>query len=327
MNFTNRASGIVRLIYRILAAAIVVLFVVIFLVRPDSMSAITIWPAWFYPIAGFLGAVLFYPILRKKFLLVTIGLWLLFILVCCDEPVSLFRSTKLSNADYHTRNAQGIVRLITLNCGGGSEEALNETVALNPDVVLLQESPSAEEVAATAKILYGDFGHFFYGADSSIICRGTGTIVYRDIRGIVVELEPISGVKFRAVSVHLPTPSTRADLWSRDCWKEYKDIRVQQRSLLVKYKRIAKRADTLCVIGGDFNMPARDAAAQCLMPELKDAYLESGAGLCNTITNDEPMHRIDQIWISKELIPIVMRAFKTKNSDHRMVVCDIKVRS
>ena len=74
-------------------------------------------------------------------------------------------------------------------------------------------------------------------------------------------------------------------------------------------------------------MPARDAASRGLMPELKDAYLQSGAGLCNTITNDDPMHRIDQIWISGELNPIVMRVFKTKNSDHRMVVCDIKVRS
>jgi endonuclease/exonuclease/phosphatase (EEP) superfamily protein YafD len=95
--------------------------------------------------------------------------------------------------------------------------------------------------------------------------------------------------------------------------------------LLKKYKSVLIESSSPKLIGGDFNLPARDGATRSLKPELRDAYPSSGAGLCNTIINDYPMHRIDQIWVSSEMQPQVMRVFKTKYSDHRMVVCDISL--
>ena len=43
----------------------------------------------------------------------------------------------------------------------------------------------------------------------------------------------------------------------------------------------------------------------------------------NTIINDFPVSRIDQVWVSGEFDSKVVVAHRTRNSDHRMVVCDL----
>jgi hypothetical protein len=205
----------------------------------------------------------------------------------------------------------GIVRVISLNCGGGSAEALNEVVEFQPDIVLAQESPSSEDVAKTAKRLYGNSGSYVYGVGSSVIFRGRGTIAMRDIRCSIVDVELKPGFTVRAASVRLPTPSARLDLWSRECWRHYREFREADVSILSEYKKVLLDSAGPKFIGGDFNMPARDGATRSLKPELRDAYPSSGSGLCNTIINDYPMHRIDQIWVSSDMQPQVMRVFKS----------------
>jgi len=324
---TNQSKTINALRWAVLGLAVVLpLFMsAIFILRPDSFSAVTIWPVWFWLIGGLFGLLLFSAAIPKRMRFVILGLWVIFGLVCCDEPVSLLRFRTLSDLTPEVRLNSGVVRVISLNCGGGLAEALDEVVKFQPDIVLAQESPSSEDVAKTAKRLYGNAGSYVYGVDSSVIFKGRGTIVMQDIRGSVVDVELEPGFNLRVASVHLPTPSTRADLWSRDCWREYQDIWNEQSRLLAKYKAFLMKSSSPKLIGGDFNLPARDGATRSLKPELRDAYPSSGSGLCNTIINDYPMHRIDQIWVSSDMQPQTMRVFKTKHSDHRMVVCDLSV--
>ncbi len=325
MTTKSKTISVLRWIVLCVAFILPLFMSAIFVLRPDSFSAVTIWPVWFWLIGGLFGLLLFSSAIPRRMRLVVLGLWLIFGLVCCDEPVSLLRFRTLSDLKPEVRLDSGIVRVISLNCGGGSAEALNEVVEFQPDIVLTQESPSSEDVAKTAKRLYGTAGSYVYGVDSSVIFRGRGTIAMRDIRGSIVDVELKPGFTVRVASVHLPTPSTRADLWSRDCWREYQDIWNEQSRLLAKYKAFLMQSSSPKLIGGDFNLPAKDGATRSLKPELRDAYPSSGAGLCNTIINDYPMHRIDQIWVSSEMQSQVMRVFKTKYSDHRMVVCDISL--
>lgn len=323
----TRSKTIKALRWAVLGFAVVLpLFMLtIFILRTDSFSAVTIWPVWFWLVGGLFGLLLFSFAIPKCMRFVVLGLWVIFGLVYCDEPVSLLRFRALSDLKPEVRLDSGVVRVISLNCGGGSPEALNEVVQFQPDIVLAQESPSSEDVAKTAKRLYGNSGSYVYGVDSSVIFRSRGTIAMQDIRGSVVDVELEPGFNLRVASVHLPTPSTRADLWSPDCWRDYQNIWRDQSRLLKKYKAVLIESSSPKLIGGDFNLPARDGATRSLKPELRDAYPSSGSGLCNTIINDYPMHRIDQIWVSSDLQPQVMRVFKTKHSDHRMVVCDISL--
>jgi vancomycin resistance protein VanJ len=77
------------------------------------------------------------------------------------------------------------------------------------------------------------------------------------------------------------------------------------------------------VFGGDLNVPAGDGALTPLANlGFSDAWPKAGLGWGNTIANDFPIHRIDQLWL-RGLTPRALIAVPTQYSDHRMVVCDL----
>ena len=78
-------------------------------------------------------------------------------------------------------------------------------------------------------------------------------------------------------------------------------------------------------MGGDFNAPAGDAIFELLYPNLRDAFGEAGVGWGNTITNDYPFLRIDQVWVSHHFQVQRVISRKTAFSDHRMVICDLQL--
>jgi hypothetical protein len=80
------------------------------------------------------------------------------------------------------------------------------------------------------------------------------------------------------------------------------------------------------VLGGDFNAPQGDAVFRCLTPRLHDAFREGGRGWGDTITNDVPFLRIDQVWVSRVFRAVSVVTRRTRHSDHRFVVCDLTIR-
>jgi len=81
------------------------------------------------------------------------------------------------------------------------------------------------------------------------------------------------------------------------------------------------RSSRLIIFGGDFNVPANDGCLAPLHDRLTDAFSLGGIGWGHTALNDVPLFRIDQIWVSRNLSVKSVRAYRSKNSDHRMVVC------
>ena len=83
--------------------------------------------------------------------------------------------------------------------------------------------------------------------------------------------------------------------------------------------------DLPVIVGGDFNAPQGDAVFQLLRPRLHDAFRESGRGWGDTVTNDVPFLRVDQVWVSETFRAVNVVARRTRHSDHRIVVCDLTV--
>ena len=80
------------------------------------------------------------------------------------------------------------------------------------------------------------------------------------------------------------------------------------------------------ICGGDFNAMQGDPVAATMAPRLRDSFAEAGKGWGNTIVNDMPGLRIDQIWVSAQFKATTLFAHKTVDSDHRMVICDLILR-
>lgn len=77
------------------------------------------------------------------------------------------------------------------------------------------------------------------------------------------------------------------------------------------------------IIAGDFNAPQGDRIFSHISGYLYDTFKEQGRGVGNTILNDIPVLRIDQIWVSRNFRTLQSFTVKSDISDHRMVVSDI----
>ncbi len=223
----------------------------------------------------------------------------------------------------------GVVRAVCLNCNVGQIGCVEETLAWNPDVVLLQESPGKESLERIASTLLGEDAGVVYGGDVSILVNGTvlnrTAQVEEHFVGARVELQ--NGMTIELVSTRLSPPPSRLHFWTSDFWGEHRDIRQRHRREVDAIRLSLKRlpADSLALVGGDFNMPPDDAALKPLAEELSDVFRRAGHGWGNTATNEYPLFRVDQIWVSSSLRPDAVVAVRTKYSDHRMVVCDLHV--
>ena len=224
------------------------------------------------------------------------------------------------------------MRVVSLNCGSGSIDAAGEAASLQPDVLLLQEPPSCEGLERLALRVFGPDGAVLCGVGASILVRGqilSGEIpepLGQNYAQARVRLK--SGLEFEAVSLHLGPPAVWYGLWKAENWRAQTEHRRARREKLREMMRGLEAVPWAMplVVAGDFNSPGRDALFRVLKPRLRDAFSEAGRGWGKTVTNDMPLFRFDQVWVSPQWRPAAVKALRTRRSDHRLVVCDLLLR-
>jgi vancomycin resistance protein VanJ len=295
-------------------------------VQPDSLAAITFWPFWLWALPGlFLTAICCrHP--TKRPALAAALLWLLLLAVFTEEPRSLLRSVvSAGSAAPAGPGSPATFRLVSLNCAGGSPQAAVEVIPYQPDIVVLQESPTREEVAQLARDLFGHQGSFVWNLDTSIIARGGISAPVPRRNFVHARVSLLSGRHLDVIGVRLPPPALRLDLWSPACWRDYAANRRARRAAVqgLTQHLLSQSADLPLLLAGDFNTPAHDAALRPLRARLRDAFRQAGLGWGDTVLNAFPISRFDQAWISPHLRATAVRAHQTFHSDHRMLVCDL----
>jgi endonuclease/exonuclease/phosphatase (EEP) superfamily protein YafD len=303
-----------------------------YLTRWDLAAAMTVFPVWLWVLPGLLALVSFLwrrnPRPMRRCAGIGAILWLICGLFLPDEPTSVMRGIwRVSDG-----GAQGTydLRVVSLNCAGGDSRAAEEVIAQKPDVVLLQECPTPIYVKKLARKLFGKEAAWLTALDPAIIVRGKlePLPLPRDLQGSFVRGRATfpDGRSVDLVSLRLTPAVLRMDLWSLDRWQTQMENRQARRTSLIDLKDALGNSRSPLIIGGDFNAPQGDGAIQALAPRLRDAFREAGVGWGNTIMNDLPLLRIDQVWISRELTAHAANALHTRFSDHRMVVCDLRFR-
>ena len=300
--------------------------------RPDSCAAITLWPVWAWALIGLLVTGLAWDRRAKRAVGGVALLWLLFLVVFAEEPSSLVRFGAWPDPDWVAARQQGRgLRVVSLNCSGGSAAAAAEVARYHPDIVLLQESPSRENVRALGRRLFGSEAGVVWGIDGSIIARGRARQIPAPRDTSILTMTHVrlsSRIEANVISVRLVPPEIRIDLWSPSCWRDHAANRRARRGQVAEAMKAIEglpRSVPL-IVGGDLNAPAGDAAFWPLRRRLKDTFREAGKGWGNTVLNDAPALRFDQVWASDDLRACAVVARKTRHSDHRMVICDLVIR-
>lgn len=211
---------------------------------------------------------------------------------------------------------------------GGRKVASAEVIALNPDIRVDHHSPATPEVTAVAHSRNSPHTVLTIGADTMIIARGQVTPVAVEnpwnMNFTEARVTLTNGLQVAVICLRLMPYSLRADVWSPDYWDTQAEVRRRQHMLL---DRLIKRLDNIprelpLIVGGDFNLGGNDALLRRLKPRLHDTFLSAGSGLGNTLINEFPFVRIDQIWINDAVYATQVFVQRTENSDHRMVIAD-----
>jgi len=298
--------------------------------RPDTFAIVTMYPAWVWFAAGSVLAIASFGRGRTRPAALAVILWLSYMAVFVEEPASMLRSGRWPSDDWAAARARGEgLRVVSLNCMGGSVLAAREAWNYDPDIVLLQESPPLQQLRQVAAELLGERASIVSGPDTAIVARGNVSTVplARDLSMFATHarVPTASGVEAEVIAIRLLPPTLCLDLLSVSCWQAQlanRQARRAQAQLLAAHLASVPPGSPL-ILGGDFNAPAGDGAFRPLRPRLRDAFAAAGVGWGNTATNDLPLIRVDQIWVSPQWRVAATVARQTQHSDHRVVISDL----
>lgn len=297
----------------------------------DKVAAVTVLPFWFWGLLGIALAFGGWVTRRSRFAAIVGALWVVTIIVGSDETRGIMRVWKpaLPETRPADENGKKILRVATINCNINQPEAADEVLRFSPDVVFLQESPPINKLQAMAKKLYGDEGSALGGWHCGIIARGKLTQKFRlhEPRLLLATLEQPDGKIFDLACVHLGSAPTRIDFWNRESWKLHYTRRIARRNNLTRVLRETGNhlGGNPLIFGGDFNASPHDAVFRLIDDDWTDAWEKVGRGWGNTFNNRLPSLRIDRLFVSEELRPTKAQVFRTRHSDHRMLVADFAI--
>lgn len=299
---------------------------VCYTVQPDICAAVTVYPSWCWFVGGLCLALILLRTKRQRVALTSIGLWFVFLIVFADTPLSLWRGL-WNPPDAVAQVAQPgqiPLRVISLNAHGSSK-AVAALEQWQPDLILIQETPGAGTLREVGQTMLGQNSGLLAGVDASILSRAPLEPVASSVNYTIGKVKVKTGQEVIVVSLRLTPPPFRADLWNPECWRAYRDQRIFQRDELRQLsRRLSELPSNLPLIaGGDFNVNPRDPIFQELPPGLRDAFSIAGVGWGNTITNEAPFLRIDQVWINNFLNSVQVFSAVASNTDHRLVLADL----
>lgn len=279
--------------------------------KPDGLAAVTVWPIWTWAVLGILPMV--FKFSRKR--LVVLLLWVVAWFSLSDDGAAFAR--QLAAPQAHD------LRVVTLNCAG-SLEAGKEVIALEPDVILFQESMGSHHIEELRKLL-GDEWQMAVGVDASILAKG-------ELREVVVSHPKPTNFTMAwlgdtlIVSLRLNPAALRFDYWNPDCWREYNENKKRRRLELSHILEVAAMhaGGAPIIIGGDFNTPPDHTLTDRLDELADDSFSRAGRGYGATAVSGFPLVRIDQIWASPEYLPVNAYGVTSKHSDHRAFVADFR---
>ncbi|MGI8924151.1 MAG: endonuclease/exonuclease/phosphatase family protein [Fimbriimonadales bacterium] len=306
-----------------IATAVCLLWTTAYILKPDFLAALTIWPFWVFAGLGVLPLLFRLRRDRVGLRLAAVFAWVVAWAVAGDEPVAIVRGLV-------SGPKSRLLRVVSQNCAGGQLEAAREVAAQKPDIVLFQESPGPSDLESIRAELGPDWS-LLRGIDASILVRG---------RLRPVELPPFTTDFIAAwadiparrdpvliVSLRLMPPVFRLDYWNPECWTAYAQNKADRKKELAAVARFVARESKRgpVILGGDFNTPPDRTVTSSLDPICHDAFLEAGRGWGATAVNDYPMVRIDQIWASSHFKAANVCAKRTRFSDHQMTVAEFQL--
>ena len=301
---------------------------------PDFLAAFTVFPVWFWGGIGLSLSVVAFCFLRAPLSLIVTAVWAITLSVAMDEAKALsnFNHPKIAVERTVMLDGQRVIRIATVNCANfGFGDPVEDLKNWDPDIVLLQQV-FPHRVKLIAEILYGGGGDFRAYQTNGVVTRFE---IRREVRNPMLRDQQVTvrlpeGTEIEVVNVHLATAATDMRLWSsksRALHRENRDLRRKELSYVLQVlEQTSSFPNTPTIFGGDFNSGATDIVHRQLNRDFDDTFTKVGRGWGNTFHRRFPIHRIDQIYSTRQFRPVSCGVVVSKKTDHRMVVADLLLR-
>ncbi|MCG3197607.1 MAG: hypothetical protein GHCLOJNM_02095 [bacterium] len=307
---------------------------------------LTIWPPILWAYAFLIPLLVVCFAAGKRQSVILFSLWALF-LGSTEEWASLFRSQENSlhvrldsaRAKGSAETAEIGIRLTSWNVSGtlsAQSRCLEFLAGYEPDICLFQETPDQDPTLEQGNFEgYWKGFHWLDAGDCGILSRYPLKPLATEPVGPwppvqIVSVQPATGSTFLLANVHLAVPSLVLNPLSRDkreyLVRRHKE-RVGQFGRLAKLiqAQMAETGNPSSIVAGDFNTPASQWSLDPLREFLSDVWLIRGVGWGRTITNQFPVSRIDQCWVTEDVTVASASVHRADISDHRVLLVDLLI--
>jgi len=295
---------------------------------------ITIWPPFLWCFLTIGASALACHGSAKKKAAILLGAHLAFLSFTVEWiPILRFGDAKPLKSQSH-------LRLISWNVNSGwagEKKAFFERLEdLAPDICFFQETPDSSQSIQDSDLRGAWQGwHWIDIGDCGILSRyPMRRLDSQKVGGweepLTVAFDLPNSATLVGVNVRLMLPSLILNPLNsrnrRQLVQDHKN-RIGQfpklKSLLEK--TMEHEGTNLAILAGDFNSPSRRKSLKPLKEILADVWPIAGRGWGGTITQDFPVSRIDQCWVSPNIRPISACVLPGEPSDHNLLLVDLSL--
>lgn len=299
--------------------------------RWDSVVPLTLVPVWVWAAAGALASLVSWIACRGFKLGAVFCVFLATAVGFSEETHGILRETIASfrnKGEAESVPPADLLRIVSVNCAG-KEAPMRKAAATSPDILLVQEAPEKAILDSVGDELFGTERSVILRGSLAILCKGKTLAVLSDPRdeALHVRLKHSSGVVFDITNLDLAGCAPRPDFWKPAAWRELVEARVETRRLVRNHlgEHSLNRALVARVVGGGFGTPPGDDVFRPLQNAgMLDTFAWSGMGFGNTWPSRYPLLRLDQIWISPNLVSERSVTKLNLDSPHRIVVSEVR---
>lgn len=300
--------------------------------RWDSLVPVTLIPVWAWAGAGILISLLCWIVCRGWVPGALFCLFLISGVVFSEETVGIFRELAASirkSTPPASPETKAFLRIVNVDCAG-TESALRKAAESEPDIIVIRRAPEKAILESVADQLYGVDRSVSVHKDLAILARGE-TLAFlpgAEDSAIHVRLMHPVGLIIDITGVDLDGCAPRQDMWKPSVWEELISARVTNRRLVRTHlgeNEIGGRKIGRIVAGGFGTPPGDDVYRPLESNDLIDTFDFAGMGWGNTFPADYPVLRLDQIWVSSNLLPVKSETRLNPAPANRIVVSDLRL--
>jgi len=300
--------------------------------RWDAMVAVTLIPVWAWAGLGMAVSLLCWLICRGLPSLLIFCLCLATGILFSEETRGIARELAVAIKGKDTgpvAGDPGVIRIVNVN-SAGAVAVLRRAIDARPDILVIQEAPDRNVLEAVADQLYGVDRCVATHRTNAIIARGKllETQNGADDATLHARIQRPDGFIVDVTNLDLAGCAPTLEMWRPSVWKELIKARVANRRLVRASlgENEITRSNIGRIISGGFGTPPGDDVYRPLETNgLIDTYAASGRGWGNTYPSEYPALRLDQIWVSPNLLPVRSLTRLNPEADHRIVVSEVQL--